>query len=157
MSNLWKEGKVFQRLNISDHCKLKLDAYLAHTKNSCSIPMHTLWACQGWPVWEPAVYTAAFPDLPEVLTEIKTTMWEPWVTVWLENLLRTVARDTTSQIALRNCSEEIGSVYMWFWQSDTCIQTYISVEGHCWSQGLCISGNDLTAFLSRARCENPGS
>lgn len=156
MNNLWK-GKVFQRLKISDHCKLKLEEYLAHTKNSCIIPMHTFWACQGWPVWGPAVYTAAFPDLREVLIEIKTTMWEPWVSVLSKNLLRTVAGETASQIALKNCSEEIRSVYMWFWQRDTCIQAYVSVEGRCWSRGACISVNDFSTFLSRGRCKNPGS
>ena len=60
--------------------------------------------------------------------------------------MRTIAWETAFQIALRNCSKEVGgrSVYMWFWErGSTCNQAHIFA-----------AMKECGAFLDMKRCKN---
>lgn len=69
-------------------------------------------------------------------------------------LLRTIAQERASQVAVRNSSEVVEErpVYVWFWLRSMYSQAYISVEGYCYLRGT-ISVNDFNALLSTGKMQ----
>ena len=72
--------------------------------------------------------------------------------------MRTIAQETASQMALRNCSKGGGgSVIYDFSEGGTCSQARILAELSCSSQGADVSVNSFSAFPDTRRCKNLGS
>ena len=76
---------------------------------------------------------------------------------FMRGKMRTIAQETASQTALRNCSEEVGRWSLYICDCSegggTGKQTHILAEGCCSSQGADVSNNDFSASPDMRRCK----
>ena len=90
----------------------------------------------------------------------KNTQCESCELSFIWDKMRTLAQETASQIALRNCSKEIVgkvSIYLILVKGEEYMQSstyFFFAEGFCWSQGAGIIMKNVSAFLDLRRYKN---
>ena len=81
-----------------------------------------------------------------------------WSLIW--DKMRTIAQETAFQIALRNCSKEVGGkvsvIYDWEvkWRGGMCNQAHFFGSGLLLAWGADVTSNNFSAFLGVGRCKN---